>query len=87
MAENTNTENAYLPDAAPFHNEGKTLASWVAMVGVTIGAIIAAAGFIAPTVWLIVVGGVIVLGSLIAGGVLRSMGHGQPSRSAREPRA
>ncbi len=86
--------NAYLPDAAPFHNEGKTVAAWVAMVGVTVGAVIAAAGFIGPTLWVIIVGAVIVLGSLVAGAVLRSMGHGQPLPSARpstsnsqEPRA
>ncbi|QAY70871.1 HGxxPAAW family protein [Xylanimonas protaetiae] len=90
MAENTSTENAYLPDAAPFHNEGKTLAAWVAMIGVTVGAIIAAAGFVSPTVWLIVVGAVVVVGSLVAGGVLRGMGHGQPrpaTPSDRELRA
>lgn len=87
MAENTNVENAYLPDAAPFHNEGKTLASWVAMIGVTLGAVIAAVGFLAPTVWVIVVGAVVVVASLIAGGVLRSMGHGQPKPASRELRA
>jgi hypothetical protein len=83
MAENTNVENAYLPDAAPFHNEGKTLASWVAMIGVTLGAVIAAIGFVAPTVWVIVVGAVVVVASLIAGGVLRSLGHGQPRVQAQ----
>ncbi len=91
MAENT-TETAgsardYLPDAAPFHNEGKTLASWVAMIGVTVGAIIIAGGSLAPTLWLIIVGAVVIVGSLIAGAVLRSLGHGQPRPSAREPRA
>ncbi|MCL1871275.1 MAG: hypothetical protein FWF90_12785 [Promicromonosporaceae bacterium] len=87
MAENTSTETAYLPDAAPFHNEGKTVAAWVAMIGVTLGAIIAAAGFIGPWLWVIIVGAVIVVASLVAGVVLRAMGHGQPSQSAREPRA
>ena len=78
MAENPNAGNAYLPDAAPFHNEGKTVAAWVAMIGTTVGAVIAAAGFIGPTLWLIIVGAVIVVASLVAGLVLRSMGHGQP---------
>ncbi|ACZ30528.1 hypothetical protein Xcel_1498 [Xylanimonas cellulosilytica DSM 15894] len=87
MADNnadTRAAAAYLPDAAPFHNEGKTLASWVAMIGVTVGAIIAAGGFLAPTLWLIVVGAVIVVGSLIAGVVLRGLGHGQPRPAAPE---
>ena len=70
--------NAYLPDAAPHPNEGKTVAAWVAMIGTTVGAVIAAAGFIGPTQWLIIVGAVIVVASLVAGLVLRSMGHGQP---------
>jgi len=92
MAENPNAGNAYLPDAAPFHNEGKTVAAWVAMIGTTAGAVIAAAGFIGPWLWVIIVGAVVVVASLIAGVVLRSMGHGQPlsqstSLSAREPRA
>ena len=87
MAENSNVENAYLPDAAPFHNEGKTVAAWVAMIGVTLGAIIAGVGFLAPTMWIIVAGAIVVVGSLIAGAVLRAMGHGQPKPSARELRA
>ncbi|WP_425953826.1 HGxxPAAW family protein [Xylanimonas sp. McL0601] len=87
MAENSNADNVYLPDAAPFHNEGKTVAAWVAMTGVTLGAIIAAIGFLAPTMWVIVVGAVVVVGSLVAGAVLRSLGHGQPRSSVREPRA
>ncbi len=87
MAENQNVESSYLPDAAPFHNEGKTLASWVAMIGVTLGAVIAAIGFVGPTVWVIVVGAVVVVASLIAGGVLRSMGYGQPKPTRPEIRA
>ncbi|WP_130412603.1 HGxxPAAW family protein [Xylanimonas ulmi] len=87
MAENTNAENLYLPDAAPFHNEGKTVAAWVAMIGVTLGAIIASAGFLAPTTWVIVAGAVVIVASLVAGAVLRAMGHGQPLATSREPRA
>ncbi|QAY62497.1 hypothetical protein ET495_03665 [Xylanimonas allomyrinae] len=87
MAENPNAENPYLPSAAPFHNEGKTVAAWVAMIGVTLGAIIAAVGFLSPTLWIIVAGAVVVVASLIAGAVLRGMGLGQPGAAVGERRA
>ncbi|PZR52473.1 hypothetical protein DNL40_11295 [Xylanimonas oleitrophica] len=79
MAENPNAEIAYLPEAAPFHNEGKTVASWVAMAGVTLGAVVAAVAVALASLWLFVAGfGVIAL-ALVVGLVLRNMGYGQPT--------
>jgi hypothetical protein len=77
MAENTN-EYAYLPPAAPHHNEGKTVASWTAMAGVTVGALIAALAVVFASVVLFVVGFVVIALSLVVGLVLRRMGFGQP---------
>jgi hypothetical protein len=79
MAENPQAaEIAYLPEAAPYHNEGKTVASWVAMAGVTLGAIIAAIGFAVVLGWVIAVGVVVIVISLVVGLVLRNRGYGQP---------
>jgi ATP/ADP translocase len=77
MADNTN-EYAYLPPAAPHHNEGKTVASWTAMAGVTIGALICALAVVFASAVLFVVGLVVIAVSLIVGLVLRRMGLGQP---------
>ena len=90
--------SAYLPAAAPHPNEGKTVAAWVAMIGTTVGAVIAAAGFVGPWPWVIAAGAAVVVAALVAGAVLRSLGHGQPlpqstprpqaaPSSGREPRA
>lgn len=65
-----------LPDEAP-HNHGRTTAAWVANIGITIGAIIAAFGIAIPNhafTWAGV--GVIVI-SFAAGAALRALGHGQ----------
>lgn len=66
-----------LPDADN-PNSGMTTAAWVTNVGIMIGALVAAIAFAFPhwpVVWVGV--GIIVL-SLIAGAVLRALGHGQP---------
>ena len=65
-----------LPDVAP-HNHGKTLAAWVANIGITIGFLIGAFGIAIPQHALTWTGVAIVVVSLIAGGVLRALGHGQ----------
>jgi uncharacterized membrane protein len=83
MADNPGTTSTEVPARAAFHNEGKTLASWVAMTGVVIGALISSFGFLDFTTMTIAVGGVVVLVSLLLGAVLRAVGKGQP----KHPRA
>lgn len=71
-------EKAYLPPVAPPRNHGHTVAAWVAMTAVMLGATLVAVGFVVPAQWLVWTGaGVIVLG-LLVGGVLRKAGLGQP---------
>lgn len=78
-------EKAYLPPATPPRNHGHTVAAWVAMASVMVGATVVAVGFVVPATWLVWAGvGVMVLG-LLVGGVLRKAGFGQPEPS-RAPR-
>lgn len=71
-------EPAYLPPVAPPRNHGHTVAAWVAMSSVMVGATVAAIGFVIPAVWLVWVGAGVVIGGLVVGGVLRKAGLGQP---------
>lgn len=80
-----NPEKAYLPPVAPPRNHGHTVAAWVAMTSVMVGATVVAVGFVVPALWLVWTGtGVVVVG-LLVGGVLRKAGLGQPEPS-RPPR-
>ncbi|WP_435736087.1 HGxxPAAW family protein [Cellulosimicrobium sp. PMB13] len=88
MAENQKTtEIAYLPPAAPPTNHGHTVAAWTTMIGIMLGALVAAIGVVLPAVsdvsavWLFWVGMGVVALSLVAGVVLRNMGYGQKSVS------
>ena len=68
-----------LPDVA-HSNHGRTRAAWVTTVGITVAALVAAIG-VGTAVWTWVwVGSVVAVTSLVAGAVLKSLGHGQPSR-------
>ena len=71
-------EKAYLPPVAPPRNHGHTVAAWVAMASVMVGATVAAVGFLVPAVWLVWTGAGIAVGGLLVGGVLRKAGFGQP---------
>ena len=67
------------PEAAP-GNHGRTRSAWVANSGVVVGALFAGWGF---TVWDMVwvwIGSGVAVAALIAAGVLKALGHGQPSR-------
>lgn len=76
-------ERVVLPESAPHHNEGKTLAAWVLMWVCSIGVLIAAVGMVLDLLWLLFAGiGVVILGFVVSA-VLRSVGHGQP-RAPRE---
>ncbi|WP_430866858.1 HGxxPAAW family protein [Demequina aurantiaca] len=66
-----------LPDIAP-HNHGRTRAAWVTNGSIVFGFLLASIGLailFAPLMW---IGGVIIVVGMIAGGVLRALGHGQP---------
>ena len=66
-----------LPEPAN-HNEGMTLAAWVTTGMIVLGVLIAAIGLMIPQFALLWVGGAVVVAGLIAGAVLRALGHGQP---------
>jgi hypothetical protein len=66
-----------LPDVA-HANHGRTVAAWVTTVGFTLGALIAAVG-VGFAAWILAwVGAGVAAASLIAGAVLKALGHGQP---------
>ena len=59
-------------------NSGMTTAAWVTNVGIVVAVLVGSIGMafpIWPVVWVAV--GLVVV-SLIAGAVLRALGHGQP---------
>ena len=73
---------AKLPPSGPPANEGKTVAAWTTVVIVLVGAVVAAVGVAAGLHWLAWVGGAIIVVGIVVGGVMRSLGHGQPQRRA-----
>lgn len=72
---------AGLPPGSPPANEGRTVAAWTTVAIVAIGAVVAAVGMSIVQPWLAWVGGGVVLGGLVVGGVLRTLGYGQRSSS------
>jgi len=81
MTENK-PEIAYLPPGVPPTNHGHTVAAWVTMAGITLGALISAFGLVLAAsssvgLVLFVVGLVVVGASLLVGLVLRNLGMGQ----------
>ncbi|GAA1734686.1 hypothetical protein GCM10009809_32420 [Isoptericola hypogeus] len=85
MTDNRNAEVAYLPPAVPPTNHGHTVAAWFTMIGIMVGAIVAAVGVTIAAVWLFWVGMGIVVVANVIGLVLRNMGYGQ-ARSGAAPR-
>jgi len=72
-------EQQDLPDsAAP--NHGMTLAAWALNAGIVLAFLVAGIGMMVETMWLVWIGVAIAAISLIAGGVLRALGYGQPLR-------
>ncbi|BDZ43531.1 hypothetical protein GCM10025865_28300 [Paraoerskovia sediminicola] len=76
------TEVAYLPPVSPPTNHGHTTAAWFTMVGIMVGAFVAAIAFVIPVVWLFWVGMGIVVVGLVGGLLLRNMGYGQVAVAA-----
>lgn len=75
-------EKAYLPPVAPPRNHGHTVAAWVAMSAVMVGATAVAVGFVVPAQWLVWTGAGVIIGGLLVGGLLRKAGFGQPEPTA-----
>ncbi len=74
-------ERARLPEAAPPTNHGHTVAAWVTVSVVMLGAVLAAAGVLASAAVLFWAGLVVCALGTVAGRVLRALGFGQPSPS------
>ncbi len=72
-------EPSDLPEVAP-SNHGRTTAAWVTNIGLTVAALVICFGVMTPNLILTIVGSVLVVASLAAGGALRALGHGQPLR-------
>jgi hypothetical protein len=69
---------ANLPDPA-YPNHGRTRAAWVTNSGIVAGALPAGVGFAIWDMTLVAIGGGVMVAALIAGGVLKALGHGQHS--------
>lgn len=67
-----------LPAVAP-GNHGRTVAAWVTNGGIVLGATLAAVGIALPAAPVLWAGVAVIVLALILGGVLKAMGHGQPS--------
>lgn len=65
-----------LPDAAP-HNHGMTRAAWVTNILLTVGAILIALGIAFGAHAFTWTGIAVAVGGLVAGAILRALGHGQ----------
>ena len=68
-----------LPDPAAA-NHGMTVAAWVLNTGLVIAAIVIGVGMMLERDIVTWIGVALAVISLIAGGVLRALGHGQPLR-------
>ncbi|GIJ00458.1 hypothetical protein CLV28_1842 [Sediminihabitans luteus] len=71
------TEVSYLPPRTPPTNHGHTVAAWVAMIGIIVGALVGAVAFLVAEPWVFWVGMGIVVVALVVGGVMRRLGYGQ----------
>jgi F0F1-type ATP synthase assembly protein I len=75
--------NEIVLDHTGFVGHGNTLAAWVTVGIMSVGVIVGVVGFTLGTTPLLIVGiGLVVVG-LIAGAVLRSMGHGAGSEQRK----
>jgi len=72
-------EPADLPDPASA-NHGMTRAAWVLNTGLVLAGIVIATGIILDRPVVTWIGVSVAVLSLVAGGVLRALGHGQPLR-------
>ncbi|MDO5661670.1 MAG: HGxxPAAW family protein [Brachybacterium sp.] len=75
----------YTVPPAPPQNHGKTPAAWVMFLGVVIGFLVAAIGFVLSMMLLMIVGGVMMLLTILISSGMALAGMGQP-RAAKQPR-
>ena len=66
-----------LPDVGP-DNHGRTTAGWVTTAGLVVATLLAALGIALPVAALTWAGVGVAVVALLAGGVLRALGYGQP---------
>jgi len=66
--------------AAQHDAHGQSLASWTAVVVIMLGALVMAIAVVITTVWLFVVGAVVVVLGALSGKVLSAMGFGVSGR-------
>ncbi|WP_347042468.1 HGxxPAAW family protein [Brachybacterium nesterenkovii] len=70
----------YTVPPAPPSNHGRTVAAWLMTVGVVIGSIVAAVGLVLMHTMLMVVGGAVIVATILLSVVLRALGMGQKRR-------
>ena len=71
-------ELAHLPVASPPRNHGHTVAAWVLVILVLLGAVVAGLALMGDMLWLFWTGlGIVALG-VVLGRVLKMLGFGQP---------
>lgn len=84
MAHDGTSRDYELPHTAPFTNEGKTKAGWLMFWGVSLGALVTALGVILWEQWVMIVGVVLLVLTVVTSRVLAGMGLGQPRDRDRE---
>ena len=77
-----NAELARLPVASPPRNHGHTVAAWVTVGFVLLGAVVSSVAVVLARPWLFWVGLGVVLVGVILGRVLKMLGFGQPGPAA-----
>src|SRR5690625_6783096 len=66
-----------LPPAAPFQNEGKTVAGWVMFWGICIGGVVTGLGLVMWERWVLIVGVALLVLTVSVSAVLSAVGMGQ----------
>lgn len=76
-----------LPHAAPFHNEGKTIAGWVMFWAICLGGLVTALGVVLWQLWVVIAGVAVLVLGLVASKVTSAMGMGQERHRDDSPGA
>lgn len=75
------SEHVRLPTSAPPTNHGHTVAAWVTVSLVVVGAVVASAGVLSGHMALFWVGLGVAVVALVVGRILKALGFGQPEPS------
>lgn len=81
-SQDSNAERSHLPVASPPTNHGHTIAAWVTVIVVLLGAVVSSVAVVVALPWLFWTGLGVVLVGVILGRVLKTLGFGQPGRAA-----